>query len=133
MGTQQMAVYSLLFTVGNMIELPIYAYATASQTYALQNSAAGNLDRAERYLKLGRQSTGKVLAVLALLCFIFRAQVFHLILPDQTVIRTAGKLLAWVLGIAFTKIAYQFYMGYLELPGIYLVLIGKYLILSIFL
>lgn len=163
MGTQQMAVYSLLFTVGNMIELPIYAYATASQTYALQNSAAGNLDRAERYLKLGRQSTGKMLAVLALLCFIFRTQVLHLILPDQTVICDASKLLAWVLGIAFTKIAYQFYMGYLqgvgkekyifacsvlstsvssivamivgsylELPGIYLVLIGKYLILSIF-
>ena len=85
------------------------------------------------------------------------------ILPDQTVICDASKLLAWVLGIAFTKIAYQFYMGYLqgvgkekyifacsvlstsvssivamivgsylELPGIYLVLIGKYLILSIF-
>lgn len=163
MGTQQMAVYSLLFTVGNMIELPIYAYATASQTYALQNSAVGNLDLAERYLKLGRQSTGKVLAVLTLLCFIFKTQVFYLILSDQTVIRDAGKLLAWVLGIAFAKIACQFYMGYLqgvgkekyifacsvlstsvssiaamivgshlELPGIYLVLIGKYLILSIF-
>ena len=162
MGTQQMAVYSLLFTVENMIELPIYAYATASQTYALQNSAAGNLELAKRYLKLGRQSTGKVIAVLALLCFIFKTQVFYLILSDQTVIRDAGKLLAWVLGIAFIKIAYQFYMGYLQgvgkekyifacsllsttvssiaamivgdhlqLPGIYLVLIGKYLILSI--
>ncbi len=162
MGTQQMAVYSLLVTVGNMVELPIYAYATATQTYALQNKAAGSTDQAERYIRIGRRFTFGVIICLSILCFICKTQVFRLVVSDETVIKQAGHLLLWVLVIAFSKIAYQFYMGYLQgagkekyifisavistvissiavfllgelfaLIGVYLVMCGKYFILSV--
>ena len=47
MGTDQMAVYSLLGTVGGIVGLPVYAYAIAAQTYALQKRASGNKDEAK--------------------------------------------------------------------------------------
>lgn len=162
MGTQQMAIYSLLVTVGNMVELPIYAYATATQTYALQNKSAGDINQAERYIKIGRQFTVGVIIGLSILCFICKTQVFELIISDKAVIERAGHLLLWVLIIALSKVAYQFYIGYLQgvgkekyiflsavtstvissiavlllgemfaLIGVYLVMCGKYFILSI--
>ena len=162
MGTRQMAVYSLLATVGNTVELPIYAYATAAQTYALQKKAAGGMDQAQRYLTVGRNFTSGVIIGLSLLCFAFRTQVFGLILSDKSVMDCAGQLLVWILILAFSKVAYQFYLGYLQgtgkekyilacalvstvltsvavtvsgelfaLPGVYLVMIGKYFIFSL--
>ena len=53
MGTDKMAVYSLLGTVGGIVGLPVYAYAIAAQTYALQKRASGNKDEAKEYLKTG--------------------------------------------------------------------------------
>lgn len=114
MGTQQIAVYSLLVTVGNMVELPIYAYATATQTYALQNKFAGDTKQAERYIRIGCQFTVGVIIGLSILCFICKTQVFGLIISDKAVIERAGHLLLWVLIIASSKVAYQFYMGYLQ-------------------
>ena len=162
MGTRQMAVYSLLATVGNTVELPIYAYATAAQTYALQKKAAGEVEQAQRYLTVGRNFTSGVLIGLGLLCFAFRTQVFGLILSGRSVMDCAGQLLVWILILAFSKVTYQFSLGYLQgtgkekyilacaivstvltsvavtisgelfsLPGVYLVMIGKYFIFSL--
>lgn len=117
MGTQQMAVYSLLVTVGNIVELPIYAYATAAQTYALQNKSAGDTNQAERYIKIGRQFTVGVIVGLSIFCFVCKTQMFGLIISDKTVIERAGHLLLWVLIIAVSKVTYQFYMGYLQGVG----------------
>ena len=50
MGTDKMAVYSLLGTVGGIVGLPVYAYAIAAQTYALQKRASGNKDEAKELL-----------------------------------------------------------------------------------
>lgn len=114
MGTQQMAIYGLLVTVGSLVELPIYAYATAAQTYALQTKASEHPELAERYIRLGRQFTAKVLFGLSLLCLIGHNQIFSLILSDQAVMNQAGRFLAWVLLIAWCKVGYQFRLGYLQ-------------------
>ena len=54
MGTDKMAVYSLLGTVGGIVGLPVYAYAIAAQTYALQKKSIRKIkDEAKEYLKTG--------------------------------------------------------------------------------
>lgn len=164
MGARHMAVYSLLAAVGNMMELPIYAYATASQTYALQNKSADNTEQAGQYLKVGQRLAIFVVTLLGILCIIGRTSVFGMIISDKHVIAYAGNFLVWAVIIALSKVPYQFRMGYLQgigkenyvfictvvvtviasgavmifgkyfaLPGIYLVVIGKYVNLSMLL
>lgn len=116
-GTEQMAVYSLLDTVRSTLGLPIYAYATAAQTYACQSSAAGHLAQARRYLNAGQLFTAAVTAALCLLCFLWQAPIFAWIVSDTAVIREAGTLLVWIFAGLLAKISYQFYMGYLQGTG----------------
>ncbi|MBS6196301.1 MAG: hypothetical protein KH828_12055 [Clostridiales bacterium] len=162
MGMQHMAVYSLLDTVANMIEQPIYAYASAAQTYALQHQSAGRGKEAESYLKSGQRITMLVIAGLGGICYVWQKQIFHWIVTDDVTVFRAGEFLFWIVAIALTKVVYQFRMGYLQgigkekyvlgsavistvmasagvavlggilgLPGVYFVLGGKYLILSL--
>ena len=55
LGAEDVAVYKLLDLVCGMLELPVYAYAAATQTYALQNHAAGKKAAVRSYEKAGIQ------------------------------------------------------------------------------
>ena len=79
LGTEQMAVYSLLESVGSVIGLPVYAYATAAQTYSLQSHSAGETDKVAHYLKTGMKLAFLLILTLCVLCGIFRMQVLGLI------------------------------------------------------
>lgn len=117
LGTEQMAVYGLLDTVRSTLGLPIYAYATAAQTYACQSQAAGNGKQAERYLRAGQRLTAAVVTLLCLVCFLWQEQVLGWVVRDPAVIRRAGKLLGWIFAGLLVKISCQFYMGYLQGTG----------------
>lgn len=117
MGTEQMAVYSLLSTVMGTLGLPIYAYATAAQTYAYQSSAAEDQALARRYLRLGQEIALAVVAALCLGCFLWREAVFGWIVSDAAVTALAEPLLLWVFAVLLAKIPRQFYMGYLQGTG----------------
>lgn len=162
MGTREMAAYSLLASVENLVELPIYAYASAAQTYALQYRASGRLDKARRYLQAGQRMAFRLVFGLGVLCILFRSRLLGLLLADQAVLDCAGGMLVWMLAAAVSKVNHQFYLGYLQgtgrerevlvweilsagiasaavlalgrlfaLPGVYLVMAGKPLVLSL--
>lgn len=114
LGTEQMASYHLLDTVGGMIGLPIYAYATATQTFALQTYSAGKQNMAKRYLRSGVILTCSVVAVLSFLCGTLQKKIFYWIVADMEVIAAAGKVLGWVIVVQFLKIPYQIHMSYLQ-------------------
>lgn len=114
LGTEKMAVYNLLDTVASTVGLPVFAYATATQTYALQEHSAREQASVKRYLKTGIEITTVVLLVLSSLCVIFQKQVLSLIVSDTMIIDKAGKILWLVLIIEFVKIPYQIFMSYLQ-------------------
>ena len=60
---EDVAVYKLLDLVCGMLELPVYAYAAATQTYALQNHAAGKKAAVRSYEKAGKCSVSRDFAV----------------------------------------------------------------------
>lgn len=114
LGTEQMAVYGLLDTVVQTIGLPVFAYATATQTYALQEKAAGKIDQVKKYLMVGQLMTVAMTITVSLLYFPWRHQLLGLIVSNQTVIRTAEKILLFTIVVILMKIPYQFYMSYLQ-------------------
>lgn len=114
LGTKQMAIYSLLDTVGSMIGLPVYAYATATQTYALQNHSAREMSVVKDYLKCGIRLTFGIITLLCVLCSVFRDTLLHLIVDDLHIINEAEKLLLPVFLLQLVKIPYQIRMNYLQ-------------------
>lgn len=161
LGTEQMAIYSLLDTVGSMIGLPIYAYAAATQTFALQNYYAQNKTAVKNYLRSGMILTFGMILTLCILCRLFQTEILHWIVTDVEIITKSQKLLYFVFVIQLIKIPYQIYMSYLQgirkerfvfvctalrmiaasagivimgscigLPGVYLIMILEFLILS---
>lgn len=117
MGTEQMAVYSLLATLSGTLGLPIYAYATATQTYVCQSFAAGDLHKSRQYLRIGLGMGLTVIGGLCLLCFLFQRMIMGWIVSDETVIASAGTLLGWVFLSLLAKLPYPFYMGCLQGTG----------------
>lgn len=117
LGTEQMAVYSLLGTLSGALGLPIYAYSAAAQTCACQAHAAGDLSSARAWLRLGRLPALAAVCILWLMCLIGRKTVLGWIVSDPAVIARAGSLLGWVLAFLLAKTFYQFYMGYLQGTG----------------
>lgn len=117
LGTDQMAIYSLLDTVGSMIGLPVYAYATATQTYTLQSHSARELSAVKEYLKCGIQLTFSIIAMLCVLCGIFSKPLLHLIVDDLHVIKEARNLLLPLFLLQLVKIPYQIHMSYLQGVG----------------
>lgn len=117
LGTEQMAVYSLLDTVRSTIGLPIYAYATASQTYAYQAKASGDVSQARHYLNIGMIFTAAIIASLCILCFLWQEPLLGWIVSDPDILSRAEALLVWIFGILLAKVSYQFYMGYLQGTG----------------
>ena len=93
MRTDKMAVYSLLGTVGGIVGLPVYAYAIAAQTYALQKRASGNKDEAKEYLKTGAGMAFLVIGIVCICCWIGKEQLLRCIISDTNIIQQAKKLL----------------------------------------
>lgn len=114
LGTEQMAVYSLLDTVGSTIGLPIYAYASATQTLALQNAAAGNPTAVRDYMKSGLRLAYVVILILCVLCGIFSGTLLRLIVSDTALITAAQRLLWSVFLLQLVKVPYQIHMSYLQ-------------------
>ncbi len=60
LGSEEMAIYKLLDLIGGILELPIYAYAAAAQTYVLQSKGAGDDKKARQYQKAGIRTAAMV-------------------------------------------------------------------------
>lgn len=114
LGTEQMAVYNLLDTVGSTIGLPIYAYASATQTLALQNAAAGNPTAVRDYMKSGLRLAFAVILLLCTLCGIFSRILLRLIVFDTALITASQRLLWSVFLLQLVKVPYQIHMSYLQ-------------------
>ncbi|MCM1184891.1 MAG: MATE family efflux transporter [Roseburia sp.] len=114
LGTEQMAVYNLLDTVGSAIGLPIYAYASATQTLALQGTAARNQAAVRDYLKSGIQSAFAVVLLLCVLCGCFSGTLLRLIVTDTTLITAAQGRLWPVFLLQLVKVPYQIHLCYLQ-------------------
>ena len=114
MGTDKMAVYSLLGTVGGIVGLPVYAYAIAAQTYALQKRASGNKDEAKEYLKTGAGMAFLVIGIVCICCWIGKEQMLRCIISDTNIIQQAKNLLIFLFAIQLIKVPYQIYMSYLQ-------------------
>ncbi len=114
LGTEQTAVYSLLDTAGSAIGLPVYAYATATQTFALQYHSAGDMTSARRYLNSGMQLSFSIVGLLCILCGIFDQTLLHLIIDDEAIIQQAQRLLWLIFLLQLAKIPYQIHMSYLQ-------------------
>ena len=106
--------YSLLDTAGSAIGLPVYAYATATQTFALQYHSAGDMTSARRYLNSGMQLSFSIVGLLCILCGIFDQTLLHLIIDDEAIIQQAQRLLWLIFLLQLAKIPYQIHMNYLQ-------------------
>lgn len=114
LGTEQMAVYNLLETVGSMVGLPVYAYAAAAQTLALQKQSTGKKAEAKKYLENGVFLGFCTIFCLSILCGVFQNQVFGWIVSDGQIIERAGKILWLIFVIQMMKVPYQVLMNYLQ-------------------
>ncbi|MDO4326449.1 MAG: MATE family efflux transporter [bacterium] len=114
LGTRQMAVYHLLDTLGSLTGLPIYAYASATQTFALQNHSAGNRLAVKRYLKSGILLASGVIFSLSILCTVFQTKILYWIVTDSETIAASRQFLPLVFAVQIAKIPYQIYMNYLQ-------------------
>lgn len=114
LGTEQMAVYNLLDTAGSAIGLPVYAYAAATQTFALQRRSAGDMRAVRRYLKSGLLLTSFVIGLLCIFCRIFDRPLLQLIVTDDHIIQQARRLLGLVFLLQLARIPYQICMNYLQ-------------------
>lgn len=114
LGTGQMAVYSLLDTVGSTIGLPVYAYAAAIQTLALQSHSARDTASVRRYLRSGMLLAFGVIASLCILCAVFSDRLLHLIVSDFFVVTKARKFLCLIFLLQLVKIPCQVQMSYLQ-------------------
>lgn len=116
LGTMEMAIYNLLDIILNLLTLPVYAYATATQTYSLQASAK-NSNLAKHYLKSGLQLSFVVAFVISMFFLIWKRIIFSLIIADTNVIIASFSYLGMILFIIFAKIPYLIYQNYLQGTG----------------
>lgn len=114
LGTEQMAVYSLLDTVGSTIGLPIYAYAAATQTFALQSFSARDPASARRYLRSGMLLAFGVITFLCALCGIFSKTLLLLIVDDLRIVTRTQTFLPLVFLFLLARIIYQISMSCLQ-------------------
>lgn len=114
LGTEQMAVYNLLDTAVNAIGLPVYAYATATQTFALQSHSARDMAAVRRFLKSGHLLSFGVVGSLCVFFGFFRQPLLRLVIDDNAVIQLAQKELLFVFLMQLAKIPYQIHMNYLQ-------------------
>lgn len=117
LGMETMAVYNLLDTVGSTIGLPVYAYATATQTYALQKHAEGNGFAVKQYLKVGMMAATMLILLLCIFCGGLYRVIFRLIITDVAVIKASGRVLWLVFLTILAKVPYQIFMNYLQGTG----------------
>ena len=116
LGTVEMAIYNLLDIVLNLLTLPVYAYATATQTYSLQASAKNN-HLAKRYLKSGLQLSFGVVFAVSMFFVIWKRLIFSFIIADKNVIISSFSYLGIIIFVVFTKIPYLIYQNYLQGTG----------------
>lgn len=117
LGLETMAVYNLLDTVGSTIGLPVYAYATATQTYALQKHAEGNGFAVKQYLKAGITAAAILILLLCIFCGGLYRGIFRLIITDDAVIKASGRVLWLVFLTILAKVPYQIFMNNLQGTG----------------
>ena len=114
LGSEEMAIYKLLDLIGGILELPIYAYAAAAQTYVLQSNGAGNDKKARQYQKAGIQTAVMVVLAVSGVCKIFSDSIFGGIIADQKIIDGATGLFWMPAVILMIKVFYRFEMLYLQ-------------------
>lgn len=114
LGTTEMAIYKLLDIVCASLTLPAYAYASASQTYALQNHAAKKMDAVKKYLKTGIVSGAMLVIVLCGITYIWKDTILKWIISDTNVISKTGIYLCFIFVLVLIKVPYQVHMSYLQ-------------------
>lgn len=114
MGSEEMAIYKLLDLIGGILELPIYAYAAAAQTYVLQSNGAGDDKKARQYQKAGIRTAAMVVLAASGVCKIFSDSIFGWIIADQKIIDGAAGIFWMPAVILMIKVFYRFEMLYLQ-------------------
>lgn len=116
LGMKQMAIYNLLDSLGSMVVLPVYAYATATQTKALQafSHHQHTSKEVKAYLKSGLLLSFIVVGILATLCFFFQESLFSLFVTDLTYFNKMHFTLSLMLILQLCKVPYQISMCYLQ-------------------
>lgn len=114
LGSEEMAIYKLLDLIGGILELPIYAYAAAAQTYVLQSNAAGDDKKARQYQKAGIRTAAMVVLAASGVCKIFSDSIFCWIIADQKIIDGAAGIFWMPAVILMIKVFYRFEMLYLQ-------------------
>ncbi len=114
LGSEEMAIYKLLDLIGGILELPIYAYAAAAQTYVLQSNGAGDDKKARQYQKAGIQTAVMVVLAASGVCKIFSDSIFGWIIADQKLIDAATGIFWMPAVILIIKVFYRFEMLYLQ-------------------
>lgn len=111
---EQMAIYNLLDSIVSVVSVSIYAYATAIQTYSLQETASGNKEIAQRYLSSGSLFTIGIMVVLCTTVYVCRIPIMHWIIDDSTVIAAASGVMLFAFLPIFPKVTTQVYLTYLQ-------------------
>ena len=114
LGSEEMAIYKLLDLIGGILELPIYAYAAAAQTYVLQSNGAGDDKKARQYQKAGIRTAAMVVLAASGVCKIFSDRIFGWIIADQKIIDGAAGIFWMPAVILVIKVLYRFEMLYLQ-------------------
>ncbi len=117
LGMMETAVYSLLESIGSVVMLPIYAYASASQTLSLQQYFAGERKAAFDTVKKGIAISVCFAGVLLRFLCILPKPLMRLILEDAAVIHSAVKLLLIFSLVILIKAPYHVLMSFLQGVG----------------
>lgn len=117
LGTSQLAIYKLLDLFSGAIGLPAFAYASATQTYALQNFSTGKKKKVSSYLKAGILSGMVIISILCISGFGWHDYMFRWVIGDCEVMGAAGEYWGLISFYILLKVPYQIYMSYLQGVG----------------
>ena len=114
LGTLEMAVYSLLDSLGNLIILPVYAYSAAAVTLALQKKAAKNEKDVKLILKASVFLSLLAIGVICTACVFFKESILGLIVSDKVTVVAAKNIIIFLVIPEIINIFYQVFRSYLQ-------------------
>jgi MATE family multidrug resistance protein len=117
LGTNNIASYSLLDGLGNIIILPVCAYSTSAMTLAIQKKASGDELAIKLIIKAATFLSVIVISSISIACLIFPVMIMRLIISDIRVIAAAKTLIIYLVAAQIINIFYQIYKSYLQGTG----------------
>jgi MATE family multidrug resistance protein len=117
LGTYDMASYSLLDSIGNILILPVYAYSSSAITLALQKKAANDKNSVNDILKTTVALSFLVITCISVILMLFPEKVMGFIISDSQTIETTKRLILYLIIAQLINIFYQIYKSYLQGTG----------------